>query len=268
MKISIEGFSFFHLLQQEMIDTFGYLESLKYRYRVDAAGLWNGFFADLSEEICKLKDAEYIRKIKLALLEREMELPNLAVDGAHLWDPNPEKRELLYQNALAHLDIAEYLGARSVRIDTGGHGSTDMTEEQFEYTVMRYQEFAQRAADGGYRIGPENHMGPSRMPKLMEKLAQAVNHPAYGILLHMGRWDSDADIGDSLLAPWVFHVHLDPKHVKPHQIEERMQVLFDHGYEGYWGVEYYAQAAPYAEIESYVSAVKAAYLKQMGATLL
>ena len=264
MKISVEGFSFFHLLQQEMIDVFGYLESLKYRYRIDAAGLWNGYFVNRSEEICHLREVDYIRKIKLALAERSMTVPNMTIDGAHVWDPNPEKRELLYQNALAHLDVAEYLGAQTVRIDTGGFGSSDMTEEQFEYTAKRFQEFAQRAYDGGYRIGPENHIGPSRMPKWMVKLAQAVDHPGYGFLLHMGRWDSDVEAGDSLLAPWVYHVHLDPKYVHPHQIENRMQLLFNHGYDGYWGVEYYAQAAPYAEIESYVSAVKAAYLKQIG----
>lgn len=261
MKISIEGFSFFHLLQKGMIDTFGYLESLKYRYRVDAAGLWNGFFVDRSTEICKLFDDDYIRKMKDALDEREMTVPNLAVDGAHLWDPDPDKRELLYQNALAHLDVAEYLGVQTVRIDTGGYGSPDMTDEQFEYTVKRYQELAQRAADGGYRIGPENHMGPSKIPDLMKKLAEAVNHPAYGILLHMGRWDRDAEVGDSLIAPWVYHLHVDPKHVKTDQIEEKIQFMKQYNYDGYWGIEYYAQTEPYAEIESYVSAVKAALKK-------
>ncbi len=104
---------------------------------------------------------------------------NFAVDGAHLWDPDPDLRQRLYENALVHLDAAEILGAETVRIDTGGSykGSEPMTYEQFEYTVKRYREYADRAADGGYTIGPENHMVASLLPREMKRLSEEVHHP-------------------------------------------------------------------------------------------
>ena len=76
-----------------------------------------------------------------------MRVVNFAVDGAQLWDPDPDLRQRLYENALVHLDAAEILGAETVRIDTGGSykGSEPMTDEQFEYTVKRYREYADRA---------------------------------------------------------------------------------------------------------------------------
>lgn len=43
MEISIASYSFHGLLRDGMIDVFGYLESSKYCYHVDAADIWNGF---------------------------------------------------------------------------------------------------------------------------------------------------------------------------------------------------------------------------------
>ncbi|GIO97212.1 hypothetical protein J14TS5_22980 [Paenibacillus lautus] len=167
MNISIGGYSFYNTFLDGRMDVFGYLETVKYRYRMDAVDLWNGFFIDRSDSVYKLADKSYIRKIREALDEKEIRVVNFAVDGAHLWDPDPDIRQKLYENALVHLDAAEILGAETVRIDTGGSykESEPMTYEQFEYTVKRYREYADRAADGGYTIGPENHMGASLLPR-------------------------------------------------------------------------------------------------------
>ena len=147
MNISIGGYSFYNTFLEGKMDVFGYLETVKYRYRMDAVDLWNGFFIDRSDSVYKLVDKSYIRKIREALDEKEMRVVNFAVDGAQLWDPDPDLRQRLYENALVHLDAAEILGAETVRIDTGGSykGSEPMTDEQFEYTVKRYREYADRA---------------------------------------------------------------------------------------------------------------------------
>ena len=42
LKISILSYSFRGLLAAGKMDVFGYLESCKYRYGLDAADLWNG----------------------------------------------------------------------------------------------------------------------------------------------------------------------------------------------------------------------------------
>lgn len=258
MNISIGGYSFFNTFKEGKMDVFGYLETVKYRYRLDTVDLWNGFFVDRSGPIPKLADEDYIRKIKEALDEKEMTVVNFAIDGAHLWDPDPDMRARLYDNALEHLRAAETLGAQTVRIDTGGsyeHVET-LTDEQFEHIVARYREFARRAADFGYKIGPENHMGASLIPAEMKRIAEAVDHPSFGILLHIGRWREDPEHGDAIVAPWTVHTHFDAKTLTSPDATDKVRMLLQQDYTGYWGIEQNSPDNQYAEIEWMVAGVK------------
>jgi len=256
MKLSIGGFSFNNTRVAGMMDIFGYLETVKFRYRLDTVDLWNAFFTDTSKTLWKLPDENYLYKIKEALDEKEMTVVNIAVDRAHLWDADPDTREALRRNILEHLRASEILGAKTVRFDTGGKDSPDMTEEQFEYTVRLYREIAQRAYDNGYKIGPENHMGPSLIPTTMKRIAEAVNHPGYGILLHIDRWKADEAQGDAIVAPWVCHTHFDGRTAASPDAEDKVRTLLNAGYDGYWGVEYNAPNNQYAEMEWALAAVK------------
>ncbi|MCJ7840256.1 sugar phosphate isomerase/epimerase [Lederbergia sp. NSJ-179] len=259
MKLSIGGYSFRNTMYEGKMDIYGYLETVKYRYGLDTVDFWNGQFANRSFEA---PEEEYIFNIREALEEREMTLVNYAIDGAHIWDPDPEKRENLYQNALQHLKIGEILGAKTIRIDTGGHFgshpdfSMSMEEEQFEYIVNRYKEFCDRAANLGYKIGPENHTGPSLSPKNLKKIAEAVHHPSFGILLHMGRWQEDESIGDEMVAPWVCHTHFDARTATAENGVSMIRMLKDIGYDGYWSIEHNAEKHQYIEIEWLLGAVK------------
>ena len=223
MRITICSYAFHGLQQAGQIDAFGYLESVRYRYGLDAADLWNWTLASLEED--------YLRKVRSALDERELVLACLAVDGAHIWDPDPEVRAQHYQKALANLRAAEILGARSVRIDMGGQGS-EMSEEQFDCIVARYREYAQRAHDHGYRLGPETHWGPALVPENMRRVYEAVDSPAYGIMLHIGHWvEGREDEGDRLVAPWTFHTHVDWR-ITTTCLAEKVRILLDAGYQG------------------------------------
>ena len=74
----------------------------------------------------------------------------------------------------------------------------------------------------------------------MVRLAQAVEHPGYGILLHLGHWeDCASEVGDAKLAPWAVHTHVDANLCRGH-LQERMQIVIDAGYSGYWGVEHHS----------------------------
>ncbi|MBE3037355.1 MAG: sugar phosphate isomerase/epimerase, partial [Chloroflexi bacterium] len=140
MKVCIASYSFHGLLEVGMIDVFGYLESCKYRYHVQAADIWNGMLPST--------DDDFLKKVKDALKERELELANLCVDDAHIWEDDPTDQERNYQNALAHLKAAKFLGAKTIRIDAGSRGDT-FTNEQFDLVVKRFKEYAQIAYDHG-----------------------------------------------------------------------------------------------------------------------
>lgn len=264
MKLSIGGYSFNNTFNAGKMDIFGYLETARYRYGLHTVDLYNGFFADKSKGIWELADEEYIVKIREALDEREMTVVNFAVDTASVWDPDREKRELQYQNALKHLRAAEILGAKTVRIDTGGaygfepNGDFhEMSDEQFEHIVTRYQEYCRRAADFGYKVGPENHMGPSLNPHFVDQIAKAVDHPGFGVLLHVDRWRVDPDIGDRLVAPWACHIHFGQRTLASENDATRIaKTVLDAGYDGYWAVEHNAAENQYLEVEWMLAAMK------------
>lgn len=237
MKYSIASFSFHGMHGEGMMDVFGYLESVRYRYHLNAADIWNVMLASY--------DTDYIQKVKAAMSEKDMYLANLCVDGAEVWNPDPDKREQLYQNALKNLQAAKILGAQTVRIDMGGR-DLDMTEEQFAYTVKRYREYAEFAADHGFKVGPENHWGASRVPDNIKKVFEAVNHPSFGILLHFENWDVDKENGDRLCAKYAFHTHL-AAWVIP-SCQEKLQILKDVSYQGHLGIEHHSGKNEHSQV--------------------
>jgi sugar phosphate isomerase/epimerase len=256
MKLSIGGFSFHNSKVAGVMDIFGYLETMKYRYRLNAVDLWNGFFDTQLDGLLVLPDESVMKKIREALDERELTVANICIDGAHLIDQDQAIREKLYQNALLHLQASEMLGAKTVRIDICMGNTAEITENDFDYIVRTYREFCGRAARHGYRVGPENHMGAALNPHLMKRIAEAVDHPNFGILLHLGRWTTDIENGDAIVAPWVVHTHVDIKVISADNAVKSIQDLIAAGYDGYWSLEYNAKGNQYAEIEWALATMK------------
>lgn len=241
MKVSIASYSFHGLLQAGAIDLFGYLETCRYRYHLQTADIWNGMMTNV--------DRENLVLVKKALEERELELVNLCVDGPHIWEDDVNLREKHYTEGLAYLKTAEYLGARTIRIDAGGKGDA-FSEEQFDIIVERYREYAQVAFDGGFKVGPENHWGPEVVPETMVKICQAVNHPGFGVLLHF-RGNS----GDGLIAPWAMHTHISWDIVENH-LHESLDLLKGTGYKGCLSVEHHSSKDEYANVAIQLSKVQ------------
>jgi sugar phosphate isomerase/epimerase len=233
MKIAIASYAFHGLLAQGKIDLFGYLESCKYRYHIQAADIWNGMMLST--------DDDYLKKVRQGLDERELELANLCVDGAHIWEDDPDLREKNYQTALTYLHAAEVLGARTLRIDAGVRAPT-FTNEQFDWIIRRYQEYTRRAADHGYRVGPENHWGAEVDPDNMKRICMAVDYPAFGMLLHFR-----GNAGDAVMAPWAMHTHISWD-ITASGLEETMTMLRAAGYQGYWSVEHHSSKNEYTEV--------------------
>ncbi|MEZ4615210.1 MAG: TIM barrel protein [Caldilineaceae bacterium] len=230
MNISICSYTFHQMTRIGIMDTFGYLESVKYRYGLNTADLWHGTFAGL--------DKEYLTKVKDAVAERGLTIANICIDRASIWDNDPDTRATFHKNALANIEAAEFLGAQTVRIDAGGtRDERGWTAEQLDLIVPQYREWAQRAYDGGYRIGPENHWGAEMVPENIKALCEAVDHPGFGLLLHIGRWHGDnPDAGDALVAPWTMHTHFSTG-ISDESLENAVDALRASGYSGCYSVE-------------------------------
>jgi sugar phosphate isomerase/epimerase len=253
MRASVMAYSFHGLLEQGRMDIFGFLETCKYRFHLDAADLWNGFL--------KGTDEPYLRKIREELDERELVVPNLAVDQAHVWVDDAALRQKHYENALAHLNAGRILGARFVRIDAGqcGKDTKEWTSEAFDHSVKRYREYAQYAHDHGLKAGAEVHWGPEAWWPSIQKLYRAVNHPGFGICCHISGFQgtkAEVDAADREIAPWVAHTHIDWT-VTEGPLVEKMNNLRNAGYQGYYSVEHHSAKAEYAETAIQLAKIRA-----------
>lgn len=257
MQVSIISYAFLPMMLAGLVDIFGYLETCKHRFGLSAADIWNGMLyprptpgGDPREAFRRMAttspDEGLVLQVKKALDERELELACLACDMCHVWVDDPAQRAFLNKNAEAHIALGEKMGARVIRIDAGssqglslGGAPQEMafTNEQFDYIVATYRRYAQRAYDNGYLIGPENHWGPEDVPSEMVRLCEAVDSPAFGVLLHLGRWrGDDAAKGDELVARWAVHAHVTPS-LSPDETAASMALLRDSGYKGYYSAE-------------------------------
>jgi sugar phosphate isomerase/epimerase len=259
LRLSILSYSFRGLFQAGVMDIFGYLETCKYRYGLDAADIWNGFLPNTDEA--------FLKKIRAALDEREMVLADIAVDKAHVWDDDQQVREGNYRNALAHLRAAEILGAKFLRFDAGSRRES-WSEQEFDHIVKRYQEYCRFAHDRGFRVGAENHWGPERSWANLKRLYLAVNHPAFGISCHIGGWAGSAEeqaAADREVAPWVAHTHI-AWNITEGPLEERLTNLWRAGYSGYYSIEHHSAKNEYTNVAIQLARVRAvlARLKEQG----
>ena len=254
MSISIASFSFHGAVAEGTLEIFGYLEACRYRYHLDTADIWNGL---LGSDVEVQLDEARLMKVRKAMDERDLVCVNYHADGCHPWEPDPEVRERHRSLAYRHLRAAEILGAKTVRIDTGG-ADRNWTDEQFDFIAHAFKEFAAHAGDHGYKIGPETHWGATNYPDNMLKLHAAVDSPHYGILLHLGKdtWTSPADY-DRALAPIAIHTHIDQRTCYS-RIDDALAILEAAGYTGALGVEHHSGKNELSEVEAQIALVRRA----------
>ncbi len=254
MDISIASFSFHGALGEGTMDIFAYLEACRYRYQLSTADIWNGL---LGSDVEVQLNEDRLKKVRKAMDERDLVCVNYHADGCHPWEDEPEVRERHAALAQRHLHAAEILGAQTVRIDTGGR-DREWTNEQFDFIAEAFRGFAKRATDSGFFVGPETHWGATNYPDNMLKLHAAVNSPAYGILLHMGKdtWTSPDDY-DRALAPIAVHTHIDQRTCYE-RVSSALGILLETGYKGALGIEHHSGKNELAEVEAQIGLLRRA----------
>ena len=230
MKIAVASYSFHGAMYAGQCDVFNYLNLLKYRYGASYADIWTGYLPTLEDD--------FILKIRAAMDREGIELANLCVDGPHLWMDDPEVRAEHKKQMLEYIQVANKLGAKSVRIDFGGTEGHTMPEEAFEYIVNTYREYCAICADLGMKIGPENHWGWDRVPEYLEKVKNAVDSPAYGHLYHLGNFHDEPERGEALALSYAMHTHIHADSMP--YAKEVIRKLKNLGYEGAYSVEHHS----------------------------
>jgi sugar phosphate isomerase/epimerase len=84
----------------------------------------------------------------------------------------------------------------------------------------------------------------------MKRICEAVNHPAFGVLLHFR-----GNAGDAVIAPYAMHTHLSWD-ICMNAAEESIRLLRGAGYQGYYGIEHHSGENEYTRTEVQVARVR------------
>lgn len=247
-QFAVMSYSFHGLRNIGVMDIFGYLETVRYRYGLQTADIWNGMLDSTSQD--------YVAKVRDAIQERGLEVVNFCCDRAHVWDNNPQTREENEKRAWEYIRTAQTLGAKSIRIDVGIR-EEKASREQLDYVVSKYREYCKAAASFGAKLGPENHWGASWDPELIETLFQQVGEPNFGLLLHLGNWfgtEEEKDACDRRFAPRAMHIHINFEHCM--EADRVLPPLQKAGYRGCWSVECHKSTNEYNNVAFQLSQAK------------
>lgn len=269
-KISIASYSFHSLIGSGKMNVFQYLDLLKYRYNVD----WADIFTSCQNNEFKIKDStlesldpDYLKTVRRYMDKLGMGLANLCVDGPYVWHDDPEKRVAHKERMLEFLKAAEILGAKSVRIDFGGpfprfeNGKLirpdlySMTDEAFEYIVNTFQEYCSIVESFDCKIGPENHWGWDTVPQYIKRVREAVNHPAYGHLYHIGNFADNPQEGEDYVIPYAMHTHIHANSIP--EAKEVVRKLALSGYQGTYGIEHHSGKHEQERVEWQLGSLRA-----------
>jgi sugar phosphate isomerase/epimerase len=257
MELGICSFSFHRLLAAGKQDIFQYIADCK---ALGATQLdpWDGHLAALkaAEETWRAEadprdvrlspqDEAYLERVKCAAGEAGLPFGCIAVDGAHIYEPTPEARRANRAAAYGWLEVAARLGAGQVRIDAGG--PEEMPVDAFHLIVEGYRDLVARGREKTVSGQPveillENHWGPSKIPKNVIKIVEAVD--GLGLLFDTNNWAPGMqEKGWRMCARYARATHIktfsftetgDELSVN---IPQAMRILLEAGYNGCWGIE-------------------------------
>ena len=82
------------------------------------------------------------------------------------------------------------IGAKTIRMDAGVR-EDHFSDEQLDYVAHKFRAYCRRAVSFGAKMCTENHWGATRSLEDLKKLIAAVNEKNFGLLLHLGNWQTE-----------------------------------------------------------------------------
>ena len=255
LQIGICSFSFHRMLAEGKQDIFQFIRDCK-ALGCTQLDPWNAHLAEVQEGekvifagrnpgssgYLSAADSDYIYRVRQAADDAEIPFGCIAVDGAHIYDADHDVRRQNRERAYRWLEVAQMLGADTVRIDAGG--TEDLPDEQLETIVDGYSDLVPRAREMGIRVIFENHWGATVVPENVIRIHDA--NPGLGLLLDTHNWKPDRrKEGRAQCAERATAVHVktfqfdgEGNEVTPGEdVSEAIQVLIRAGYKGVWGIE-------------------------------
>ena len=204
----------------------------------DAIEYVNAFFKN------KALDVRYLAEMKKRAGDNGVKSLLIMCDGeGMLGDPDSAKRDQAVQNHLKWLRAARFLGCHSIRVNAASEGSYD---EQLKLAADGLSRLSEHGKNFGLNVIVENHWGLSSDGKWLSSVMKKVNMTNCGTLPDFGNFPKEVDKYEAvdMLMPYAKAVS-----AKSYDFDENgnetsidyyrmMDVVLDHGYDGYVGVEY------------------------------
>lgn len=175
--------------------------------------------------------------------------------------PKPELRQTAVNHTLKTLEIADALGAASIRVNAGRWNTVanfddfmkkrgleppiagHTEDEAFDWSIEGLGKCLKRAEELGIILALENHWGLSRSPEGLQRLLAGFNSPFIGALMDTGNFLEDPYDKLKAIAPKTVFVQAKTYHgggewytldLDYHRIAK---ILSDAGYSGYVSLE-------------------------------
>jgi sugar phosphate isomerase/epimerase len=206
-------------------------------YGIDCIELVNTFY------FSKANDQAYWDEFK-KLCEKEGVKVGLIMCDAlgNLGDSDPEARQKAVENHYPWVDIAQFLGAKSIRVNAAGEGSPEVVAANAVDGLSKLGEYGKSK---GINIIVENHGGLSSDGLWLSGVMEKVGMENVGTLPDFGNfYEYDKYQGIADLMPYAKGVS-----AKSHSFDEDgnevnsdflriMKIVKESGFKGYVGIEY------------------------------
>lgn len=210
----------------------------------------------------KANDMDYWAKFKKNCEDSGVTVGLIMCDAlGNIGDADEAARMQAVENHHQWVDIAEYLGAKTIRVNAGGSGTA---EEVAANAVDGLKKLGQYAAQKGINVVVENHGGYSSNGAWLAGVMQSVGMENVGTLPDFGNFciergpdgcvnEYDKYLGMAEIVPFAKGVS-----AKSHVFDENgnetntdflkmMQIVKDSGFKGWVGIEYEGWELPEKE---------------------
>jgi L-ribulose-5-phosphate 3-epimerase len=166
--------------------------------------------------------------------------------------PTAELRQKEIGFAKKWIDIADAVGASSVRVFGGGIAQGATEAQAVAWAVEVYKPILDYAAAKGIVLGVEDDDDLTRTSAQLLTIVKQVNHPAARIALDCGNFRKDGYKECEICAPYAASTHIKPQmstpdgHREPADWARLFGILAKAGYRGYVSLELSAPDNPVA----------------------
>lgn len=252
LKISLAQWSLHKALEKGQVKADDFPFIAKKTYGIDAVEYVNGFYKE------NATDETYWQDLKRRCLDEGIKSLLIMVDDeGHLGDPKLEERTRAVEKHYKWVHAAKLLGCHSIRVNAFGSGSKEEIRGALVDGMGRLAEYG---GVEGINILIENHGLQSSDAGYITGIIEEVANPFLGTLPDFGNWclnkewgstnnNSCTQVYDSYQGVSEFLPHAKGVSAKSYDFDGEgnetnidynrlLQLVKDHGYEGYIGIEY------------------------------